>query len=91
MTAKAPEKRRTVLRDLIDSRGLRHSFIAERLGLPRSSMSHLLDGNQELRARHLVALEELLGVEAAVFFDGERLRFVDEVPLAGPVEGPDGD
>lgn len=91
MTAEAPEKRRTVLREMLDSRGIRHAFVARRLNLSRAGMMRILDGVLELRARHLVSLEELLGVEASVFFDGERLRFVDEVPPAGPVEGPDSD
>lgn len=91
MTAAAPEKRKTVIRDLIDARGLKYRFVAGKLGLSASATSLLLDGLRTMSARHLVALEELLSVPSSAFFDGERLRFVDEVPPAGPVEGPDSD
>lgn len=80
MTAKTQEKRRTVLRDLIDERGLRYVFVANRLGLSGSGFSLLCDGLRSLRARHLVALEDVLGVKAAAFFDGERLLYADEIP-----------
>ena len=80
MASPATMRRPTVLRELIEARGIRYSFIAEKLGIARSSFHRVLEGDRDLRARELVALTGMLGVEIAVFFDGERLLFADEIP-----------
>lgn len=73
MPAQAPETKRTVLRDLIDERGLKYGFVASKLEISPTLFTRLLSGERPLSARELLALTELLGVEAKSFFDGREL------------------
>lgn len=79
------EARRTVLRDLIDDRGLRHRFVADKLGVLPSSLTRLLNRDRELRASDLLVLAELLGVGSEVFFDGRGLRLSEALATVPPV------
>lgn len=74
MPVQPPLEKRTILRDLIDERGIRYSFLAEKLGTTASSFTRLMNGEKELFASELLRLEELLGVPYETFFDGSALR-----------------
>lgn len=87
------EAPRTVLRELIDGRGLRHRFVADKLGVLPSSLTRLLNRDRELRASDLLVLAELLGVDSEIFFDGRELRLSEaltQVPPVAEAEGPQG-
>lgn len=73
MPAQAPDTKRTVLRDLIDERGLKYGFVAGKLDISPTLFTRLLSGERPLSARELVTLQEILGVEAKAFFDGREL------------------
>lgn len=73
MPVQAPPANRTILRDLIEARGLKYGFVADRLGLSPSLLTRLLGRERPLKASELVALTSLLGVEAEQFFDGSQL------------------
>lgn len=70
--------RRTVLRDLIDERGWRYSYVADQIGVAPAVLSRIMSGKRPLNAGELVKLQNLLGVQYFRFFDGDRLRFSDE-------------
>lgn len=76
--------KRTVLRALIDERGLRYNFVADKIGTNPSNLTRLMNGERSLPASELLALERLLGVDAAVFFDGRDLLLVTDVPTSAP-------
>lgn len=70
--ASSPAKR-TALRDLIDERGLKYGFVAEKIFCTPSGLTKLMNGERTLTASQMLALTELLGVEAKSFFDGREL------------------
>mgnify|MGYP000213596759 CR=1 FL=1 len=62
MTAFTAPKRQT--RRLLDERGLRHSWVASRIGVSPATLSNALRGRRRLRADAAQRLAELLGVQA---------------------------
>jgi transcriptional regulator with XRE-family HTH domain len=73
MPLQAPASKRTVLRDLIDARGLRYDFVAGKVGLSPSNFTKLMNGERTLTASVMVTLCKVLEVEAEAFFDGREL------------------
>lgn len=61
------------LRDLIERRGLKLKYVAERLGLSSYGLSLKIDNKQEFKTSEVAALCDLLGIESleqkeAIFF-----------------------
>lgn len=56
------ESRCTSLRTLIDSRGIKHSWLARRLGRSSAWLSHILSGKRRLPADKAEELARLLSV-----------------------------
>lgn len=50
------------IRRLIDARGIRHRWLADRLGISRSHLSHLLSGDRRFTDAQAVRLAELLQI-----------------------------
>lgn len=76
--AASTEERKTVLRELIDERGLIHSRLAEKLGLDRSHFTRILSAERPCTPSNAATLAALLQVDQDVFFDGESLRMASE-------------
>lgn len=72
----------TVLRRLIDERGIRHVFLADRIGVTRSHFTRLLNGERAPTAAFIEMICTQLGVEPEVFFDGRRLLIASENPMS---------
>lgn len=73
MPVSSPANKQTALRELIDERGLKYGFVASKIGCTPDRLTRLMNGDVPLRASDLMALCELLGVEAKAFFDGREL------------------
>lgn len=73
--AAATDERTTVLRALIEERGLIHRFIADKLGITRSHFTRMLNAERPCTAAHAGELAALLGIDLSAFFDGEALLF----------------
>lgn len=73
MPVQAPPTKRTILRELIEERGLKYGFVADKIGVAPATLTKLLNGERTLTASAMLAFEELLGVEAKSFFDGREL------------------
>ena len=50
------------IRGLIEARGLKYSYIAERLGVSRKTFSHIMTGRRRITVAEVVKLSELLNV-----------------------------
>lgn len=50
------------VRGLIDARGIRHRWLADRLGISRSHLSHLLSGDRRFSEAQAARLAEILQV-----------------------------
>lgn len=61
----------TPLREFLDSRGTKYSWVAERLGLNPSHFSRILDGARALTDENAAKLAELFNVPASTFLDSE--------------------
>jgi plasmid maintenance system antidote protein VapI len=61
-----------LLEQAINDSGLKKSFLAEKLGISRQSLTSLLNGQTEFKASQIHALTALLGLTAerrdAIFF-----------------------
>lgn len=64
----------TVLRQLIDERGIRYAFLADKIGVTRSHFTRLVNRERQITSAAAEALAGILGVETAAFFDGHDLR-----------------
>ncbi len=60
------------LREFLDARGIRYSWVASKLGIGNSHMTRLMDGERPLTERHALKLIELFGDEARVFLPAEH-------------------
>lgn len=78
MPIQATTGKRTVLRELIDERGLKYGFVANKIGSTPSGFTRLLNGERTLSAGELLALEALLALDASAFFDGRELLIASE-------------
>lgn len=56
------------IKDIIRSKGLKQSFVAEQAGLTSQSFSDILNNRKLLRVEHLPELADALGVDIEVFF-----------------------
>lgn len=56
------------IKDIIVSKGLKQSFVAEQVGLTSQSFSDILNNRKLLRVEHLPELADALGVEIEDFF-----------------------
>lgn len=56
------------IKDIIGSKGLKQSFVAEQAGLTLQSFSDILNNRKLLRVEHLPELADALGVEIEDFF-----------------------
>ena len=66
-----------VLRDLIESKGLKLKFIAEQLGLSAYGFQLKLDNQREFKASEIAKLCELLDIRSMKL--KEKIFFVKEV------------
>ena len=62
-----------MLREIIEKRGMKLKFVAEKLGISAYSFSLKLDNKREFKAREISILCELLGIRSleqkeAIFF-----------------------
>ena len=48
------------LRDMIDARGIKQKFIAEKVGISETAMSAMLNGNQKIDVDTFFAIAEVL-------------------------------
>ena len=65
---------RKMLEDRIQQKGLKKSYIAERLGISRATLSSMLNGKTEFRLSHVRTLCKLLDIRdeetlLAIFFN----------------------
>lgn len=74
----------TVLERLIEEKGLRKSFVAERCGMSPSMMSRLLSGERGLTKREAEDVALAIGVPSWVFFNGESLVENPELASTNP-------
>ena len=56
------------IKDIIVSKGLKQSFVAEQVGLTSQSFSDILNNRNLLRVEHIPELADALGVEIEDFF-----------------------
>lgn len=70
MSKTATAVTQTRLSELIESRGLRHLFLAEKLGLSRSAFSRLVTGRRAIRRAEAIVLADLLGVDEEALQSG---------------------
>lgn len=58
---------RIILQEIIDDRGMKKNYIANKLGISQSSMSALLSGNKKFTADIALQLAKILNVDNSVF------------------------
>lgn len=68
----------TALRQLIDSKGLKLSYVAERIGLSAYGFSLKLNNKSEFRTGEIARLCELLGISVE---QRDKIFFAQEVDL----------
>lgn len=63
----------TLLERLIEEKGLRKSFVAERCGMSPSAMSRILSRERPVTKHEASDMALAIGVPEWVFYDGEAL------------------
>lgn len=58
-----------ILAELIDERGLKKKFVADKLNMSQASFSALLHGNIKFTADTAIKLGKILNVEYSIFLD----------------------
>ncbi len=61
----------TPLKEFLDSRGTKYSWVAEKLGLNASHFSRILDGERALTDDNAAKLADLFNVPASTFLESE--------------------
>lgn len=65
------------IRQLIDQKGMKQSFVAERAGFSPQEFSNILNDRRKLlRIEHLPAIARALGVEMGELFRGTKAKEV---------------
>lgn len=59
------------IRDLRKSKGVKATFIADKIGISYSSLWKIENGTQHVRADHLHLIASALGVNVDYFFDNQ--------------------
>lgn len=72
----------TVLRQIIDGLGIRHNFLAERLGVTRSHFTRMLNRERPMTREAVRTLSERLKVPEETFFDGNELILSSDIPTS---------
>jgi len=68
--ATKPVKATPILRAVIDERGLKHVWLADRLGISRQHLSNILAGRRSVTVERAERMRELVGVPFFVAFVG---------------------
>ena len=63
---------KTKLRAFLDERGVRYSWVADRLGVSRPHFHFVMDGARPVTEDMAVRLADLFGVDAATFQEEGR-------------------
>jgi plasmid maintenance system antidote protein VapI len=58
---------KTKLRTFLDERGLRYIWVAERLGISKSHLGHIMDGRRPLNPTLAERIGELFDVDPQMF------------------------
>lgn len=64
-------RKSTRLREFLDGRGIRYSWVAERLGCTPSHMTRLLDGTRPVTQENAFTLSQVFNVPASTFLESE--------------------
>lgn len=79
---------RARVKEILEEKGISHREMDRRLGYAEGLVSRLLGGSRPLEVHELVAISEVLGVDARAFFpEGPRLE--DEEPPRSPFPIPE--
>lgn len=65
------------LRDIIEKKGIKYSYLAERLGLSNYGFALKVDGKNEFKTSEVAKLCELLGITS--LREKERIFFAQKV------------
>ena len=68
----------TVLRQAIDEKGLRYTFLAERAGITQSHFTRLLNAERKPTKEFVDLMAQHLGIEPDAFFDGRELLLAQQ-------------
>ncbi len=50
------------IKQMIDDKGLKHRFVADKAGMPYKTLSATLNGRRKIRVEELVKIGQVLGV-----------------------------
>lgn len=67
------------IRDLRKSKGVKATFIADKIGISYSGLWKIENGMQTVRADHLHLIASILGVSVDYFFDSQLDKNASEV------------
>jgi transcriptional regulator with XRE-family HTH domain len=67
-----------IIRRVMRERGIKQDVIAEALGLERSGVSKLLNGRRQMKAREMIKIGRVLGLDVASLLSGVELDDLEE-------------